>query len=114
MNRRRTKRKHKVENEKEIINPWHGVELPLKYDERGQFIVDQGFGRIMDLNDNEEGKGLAQLRGWGRLIGRGALNLEPETAEKIQDLRGTEIVRILNEALCELREGEDLNEERQS
>jgi hypothetical protein len=57
---------------------------PFRYEAEGAVIMDADGERALDI------------RSWGRLTGRGGLNLAPEHAEKIQDDFGESVVRILN------------------
>lgn len=61
------------------------VKREIKYSPSGQVTID-GINVIL-------------IRGWGHLTGRGALNLSPEEAAKIQDDFGEWIVKKLKQEI---------------
>lgn len=74
----------------------------LRYDGHGCMIFDEQCGvggdeLVADLPPfGGEGGELARVRGWGRLTGRGGLNLSDEEAVRYQDRVGRRLVMCWN------------------
>jgi hypothetical protein len=69
------------------MSPSDAFKKPFRYDENGQFIMDA------------EGTIVLEVRGWGRLTGRGrgGLGLSPNVAEDTQNRFGSRVAELLNE-----------------
>lgn len=69
------------------MSPSDAFKKPFKYDENGQFILDA------------ENTIVLEVRGWGRLTGkgRGGLGLSPDEAVDLYDRFGERVAKLLNE-----------------